>query len=149
MKSNFDIRNFLIVMLLTSIWIHIAEVARAVLVAFPMMKEFYAEKLEIGPMDVSNALIWGAWDTILAATLVFVYWLCVQSFGRKQSVIISATVTCVATLGVFWIGSVNSGLGTWRMAYTLVPIAWIEMLIGAFIASKLYGKYESKLPTIL
>lgn len=130
-------------MLLTSIWIHIAEVARAVLVAFPMMKEFYAGKLEIGLMEVSNALIWVAWDTILAATLVFIYWLCAQSFGRRPlSIIISATVTCIATLGVFWIASVNSGLGTWRMAYTLIPIAWVEMLIGAVIASKIYRKYE-------
>jgi len=130
-------------MLLTSIWIHVAEVARAILVAFPMMEAFYAGKLAVGPMAVSNALIWGIWDTILASTIVFIYWLCAQSFGNNvKSIIISATVTCMATLGVFWIGSVNSGLGTWEMAYTLVPIAWLEMLIGAFLASKLYARYR-------
>ncbi|ARD45905.1 hypothetical protein ACOYR1_15545 [Thalassotalea piscium] len=143
MNNTFKLKQFIIVMLLTSIWIHVAEVARAILVAFPMMEAFYAGKLAVGPMAVSNALIWGIWDTILASTIVFIYWLCAQSFGNNvKSIIISATVTCMATLGVFWIGSVNSGLGTWEMAYTLVPIAWLEMLIGAFLASKLYARYR-------
>ena len=143
MYNTFKLKQFIIVMLLTSIWIHVAEVVRAILIAFPMMEAFYAGKLAVGPMAVSNALIWGIWDTILASTLVFIYWLCAQSFGHNvKSVIISATVTCMATLGVFWIGSVNSGLGTWEMAYTLVPIAWFEMIIGAFIASKLLVRYR-------
>ena len=143
MNNPFKFKQFIVVMLLTSIWIHVAEVARAILVAFPMMEAFYAGKLAVGPMAVSNALIWGIWDTILASTIVFIYWLCAQSFGNNvKSIIISATVTCMATLGVFWIGSVNSGLGTWEMAYTLVPIAWLEMLIGAFLASKLYARYR-------
>ncbi|WP_350431215.1 hypothetical protein ABIS04_12050 [Shewanella sp. H8] len=142
MNSTFNIKQFIVVMLLTSIWINIAEVARAILVAFPMMEAFYAGKLAVGPMALSNALIWGVWDTMLASTLVFVYWLCAQSFGHNaKSIVISATVTCIATLGVFWVGSVNSGLGTWQMAYTLVPIAWVEMIIGAFLASKLYARY--------
>jgi len=142
MNSHFNVKQFIVVMLLTSIWIHIAEIARAMLVAFPMMEAFYAGKIAIGPMGVSNAIIWGIWDTVLAATLVFIYWLCMPAFGKgRQSIVIAATVTCMATLGVFWIGSVNSGLGTWEMAFTLVPIAWVEMLVGAFIAAKLYDKH--------
>jgi len=143
MNNTFKFKQFIVVMLLTSIWIQVAEVARAIFVAFPMMETFYAGKLAVGPMAVSNALIWGIWDTILASTLVFIYWLCTQSFGHNlKSIIISATVTTMATLGVFWIGSVNSGLGTWEMAYTLIPIAWFEMIIGAFLASKLYARYR-------
>jgi len=143
MNSHFNVKQFIVVMLLTSIWIHIAEIARAMLVAFPMMKAFYAGKIAIGPMGASNAIIWGIWDTMLAATLVFIYWLCMPAFGKgRQSIVIAATVTCMATVGVFWIGSVNSGLGTWEMAFTLVPIAWVEMLFGAFIAAKLYDKHD-------
>ncbi|QBF82867.1 hypothetical protein EXU30_09285 [Shewanella maritima] len=143
MNRPFNIKTFIIVTLLTSIWINIAEVARAMLVAFPMMEDFYAGRIEIGPMGVSNALIWALWDTILSGTLVFMYWLCKQSFTHtNRAVVISGSVTALATLGVFWIASVNSGLGTWTMAFTIFPIAWIEMLIGAFIASKLYDKFE-------
>jgi len=143
MNSHFNVKQFIVVMLLTSIWIHIAGIARAMLVAFPMMEAFYAGKIAIGPMRVSNAIIWGLWDTVLAATLVFIYWLCMPAFGKgRRSIVIAATVTCMATLGVFWIGSVNSGLGTWEMAFILVPIAWVEMLIGAFIAATLYDKYS-------
>jgi len=141
MENNFKLKTFLVVMLLTSIWIHIAEIARAMLVAFPMMEAFYAGRIEIGQMGISNAIIWGIWDTILAATLVFIYWLCMPAFGKgRKSIVIAATVTCMAALGVFWICSVNSGLGTWEMAFTLVPIAWAEMLVGAFIAATLYDK---------
>ncbi len=143
MNSNFNLKNFIIVMLLTSIWIHAAEVARAMLVAFPMMEEFYAGKIDIGPMGVSNAIIWGVWDTMIASTLVFIYWLCAQVFGRNlKSIFISATVTTLATIGVFWVGSVNSGLGTWDMAFVLIPIAWVEMLIAAKIAERLYARYH-------
>ncbi|WP_394245633.1 hypothetical protein [Vibrio astriarenae] len=143
MNSNFNLKNFIIVMLLTSIWIHVAEVARAMLVAFPMMEEFYAGKIDIGPMGVSNALIWGLWDTMMASTLVFIYWLCAQVFGRSsKSIFISATVTTIATIGVFWVGSVNSGLGTWGMAFILIPIAWVEMLIAAKIAERLFARYH-------
>ncbi|CAM2785830.1 hypothetical protein [Vibrio rarus] len=143
MNSNFNLKNFIIVMLLTSIWIHVAEVARAILVAFPMMKEFYAGKIDIGPMGVSNALIWGLWDTMMASTLVFIYWLCSQVFGQNsKSIFISATVTTLATIGVFWVASVNSGLGTWDMALILIPISWVEMLIAAKIAERLFARYH-------
>lgn len=143
MNSSFNLKKFIIVMLLTSIWIHVAEVARAILVAFPMMEEFYAGKVEIGPMGVSNALIWVLWDTMMASTLVFIYWLCSQVFGRNsKSIFISATVTTLATIGVFWVASVNSGLGTWDMAFILIPISWVEMLIAAKIAERLFARYH-------
>lgn len=143
MNKNFVLKQFVVVTLITSLWIHIAEIARAVLVAFPMMEEFYADKIAIGPMGLSNAIIWGAWDTMIAATLVFLCWLCAQVFGHNlKSVFISGTLTCMATLGVFWVGSVNSGLGTWEMAYTLIPIAWVEMVIGAFLAFRLFARYR-------
>lgn len=138
-NKKFNLKQFVIITLITSIWIHIAEIARAILVAFPRMEAFFGDRIAIGPMEISNALIWGGWDMLLTAVLVFVFWLCAQAFGNNtKSIIISGTVTCLATLGVFWIATVNTGLGEWSTAFLLVSIAWVEMIIGAWIASKLY-----------
>ncbi|WP_310993961.1 hypothetical protein [Aequorivita marina] len=134
-------KQFVIITLITSIWIHIAEIARAIFVAFPLMEEFFAGRIPIGAMELSNALIWGLWDTLLSAVLVFIFWLCSVAFGNNlKSIIISGTTTALATIGVFWIANVNTGLGAWSTAAIIFPIAWAEMIIGAWIASKLYAK---------
>ncbi|WP_068471599.1 hypothetical protein [Saccharicrinis aurantiacus] len=139
--TKFNLKTFVIITLITSIWIHIAEVARAMFVAFPLMEEFFAGRIPIGAMEVSNALIWGAWDTLLTLILVFVYWLCAVAFGQNvKAILISGTTTALATIGIFWIASVNTGLGEWSTAAILFPIAWAEMIIGAAIAAKLYAR---------
>ncbi len=143
-NKNFNLKQFVIITLITSIWINIAEVARAMLVAFPLMEEFFAGRIPIGPMGLSNALIWGGWDMLLTAILVFIFWLCTVAFGNNfKSIIISGTTTALATIGIFWIASVNTGLGEWSTAAILFPIAWIEMIIGAWIASKLYSRKKA------
>ncbi len=139
--KNFNFKQFVIVTLITSIWINIAEVARAMLVAFPLMEDFFAGRIPIGPMEISNALIWGGWDMLLTTVLVFIFWLCSVAFGNNfKSVFIAGTTTAIATIGIFWIASVNTGLGEWSTAAILFPIAWVEMIIGAWIASKLYSR---------
>lgn len=139
--TNFNLKQFIIITLVTSIWIHIAEIARALFVAFPRMEAFFGDRIAIGEMGISNALIWGLWDMLLTAVLVFIFWLTAKAFGNNsKSILISATVTCFATLGIFWIATVNTGLGEWSTAFIIFPIAWVEMIIGAWIASKLYTK---------
>ncbi|TWT80523.1 hypothetical protein CA13_19680 [Planctomycetes bacterium CA13] len=143
-NKTFSLKQFVIVTLITSIWIHVGEVARAFFVAFPRMAAFFEGKLQIvgaDQMQISHAIIWGLWDTILTAVLVFILWLCLEVFGDKtKSILISGTTTALATIGIFWIAAVNSGLGEWSTAFVLFPLAWIELLIGAWIASKLFSK---------
>jgi hypothetical protein len=142
-NNNFKLKQFIIVTLITSIWINIAEVARAMLVAFPLMEKFFADKIAIGPMGISNALIWFGWDMLLTAVLVFIFWLCRIAFGNNtKAIIISGTTTALATIGIFWIASVNTGLGEWSSAAIIFPIALLEMIIGVWIASKLYSKIK-------
>ena len=139
--TKFNLKQFVIITLITSIWINIGEVARAMLVAFPLMEDFFAGRIPIGPMGVSNALIWGAWDTLLTTVLVFIFWLCSVAFGNNfKSIFIAGTTTALATIGIFWIASVNTGLGEWSTAAILFPLAWIEMILGAWIASKLHSR---------
>lgn len=140
-NKNFKLSQFVIITLITSIWIHIAEIARAMFVAFPRMKAFFGDRIEIGQMELSNALIWGLWDTILTIVLVYIFWTTAKAFGNNfKSILISATMTTAATLGIFWIANVNTGLGDWSTAFLILPIAWAEMIIGAWIVSKLYAR---------
>ncbi len=139
--TKFNFKTFVIITLITSIWINIAEVARAMLVAFPLMEKFFAGRIPIGAMEISNALIWGGWDMLLTVILVFIFWLCSVAFGNNfKAIVIAGTITAFATIGIFWIASVNTGLGEWSTAAILFPIAWVEMIIGAWIASKLYSR---------
>ncbi len=139
--KKFNLKQFVIITLITSIWINAAEIFRAVVIAFPRMKAFFANKMIIGEMELSNALIWGLWDTILTAVLVFIFWLTADTFGKNfKSVLISATLTSTATIGIFWIATVNTGLGEWSTAFIVFPVAWLEMMIGAWIALKLYSR---------
>lgn len=140
-NKNFNLKRFALITLITSFWIHAGEIARAVLLAFPRMEAFFGDRIEIGAMEISNALIWGVWDTLLSAILVFIFWLCSVAFGNNtKAIIVSGTTTALATIGIFWIANVNTGLGEWSTAAVLFPLAWIEMIIGAWIASKLYAR---------
>jgi len=126
MNNNFQFKQFAIITLLTNIWIQIAEIARAALVAWPRMTSFFGDRFQIiGPNEVelSHALIWFGWGTILTVVLVFIYWLCINTFGNNfKSVLI-----------------VNLGLGEWSTAFIILPLVLIELVLGAWIASKLYA----------
>lgn len=60
MNKQFQLKQFVIITLITSIWIHISETVRALLVTFPRMTVFFGNRIDlIGPkeMGLSNALI--------------------------------------------------------------------------------------------
>ena len=44
-NKKFNLKQFVIITLITSIWIHIGEIARAVLVAFPRMEAFFGDRI--------------------------------------------------------------------------------------------------------
>lgn len=144
MNDRFVLKEFVIVTLITSVWIHIAEIVRALVVVYPQMDDFFAGKMDINGLDeltLGIALIWGLWDMLLAITLVYMFWLCSQVYGNnRQSIIISGAMTTVATLVVFWVATVNIGLGEWSTAFTVFAMGLVEFLIAAFIASKLFAR---------
>jgi len=147
MGANFNLKQFVVITLITSIWVNISEVLRAVILILPRMKSFFEGKMVVGELAIKNAIIWTFWDMLLTAILVFVFWLCAKAFGNNnKSVFLGATVTTLATIGIFWIATVNSGLGAWSTGFLAIFFAWIGLLIGAFIASKLYktGRWVSK-----
>lgn len=142
-QSNFQLKPFIIITLITSIWVNIGEMMRGSLVAFPRMEAFFGDQFSIigsDTMTMSHSIIWIGWNMLLTIILVFIFWLCAKAFGNNlKTVFIAGTTTCLATLGIFWIATVNTGLGEWSTAFILIALAWFELIIGAWIASKLYS----------
>ncbi|WP_339334651.1 MULTISPECIES: hypothetical protein [unclassified Croceitalea] len=96
-------------------------------------------------MDLGIFAIWGFWDTLLTGLLVFVFWLYSRVFGdSNRSVLISGTLVWLAVFVIFWVATSNMGLSEWKILWITLPLSWLEMAIGAWIAAALYEKYENE-----
>lgn len=140
----FNFKHFVIITLLTSIWINISEVFRYFVLVMPRVKSFFDDKEGIADMDLEIFAIWGFWDTLLTGVLVFVFWLYSRVFGSSnRAVLISGTIVWSAVFVIFWVAIANMGLLEWEILWIALPLSWLEMIVGTWIASKLYKKYEN------
>jgi len=139
--SRLNKRQFLMITLITSIWIHISEVFRYFVLIRPRVKSYFEDSTHIADMNLSIFAIWGAWDILLTAVLVFICWLFVQVFDHKLSSIVSSgTLVWIASFLILWIGIANMGLSSWSILWIALPLSWMEMVIGAYIATKMISK---------
>lgn len=138
--EKFNVRQFVLIVLITSIWINASEIFRYFLFVMPMMKAHWGEVSEgIAAMDWVIFSIWGAWDTLLTLVLVFVVWLYCQVFGDGlRSIVSAATVVWAAIFIIFWVAASNMGLSDWNILLVALPLSWIEMVVGAWIVVQLY-----------
>ena len=142
--KRLNFKHFVIITLLTSIWIHISEVFRYFVVVMPRLKLFFSDRPEVADMNLGILSIWVLWDTFLTGILVFVFWLYSEVFGNSiQSVLISSTIVWGAVFVVFWVATANMGLSEWKILWIVLPLSWLEMIIGTWISSKFYKKYKN------
>lgn len=141
MKTNFDIKQFVIITLITSVWINLSEVFRYFVLVMPRVKSFFDDRLGVADMDLVIFSVWGLWDTLLTAILAFFFWLFAKSFGNNQTtVFVSGTMVWLAVFVIFWIAAANMGLSDWSILLITLPLSWIEMIVGAWIVSMLYKR---------
>jgi len=142
--QKFNIKTFTIVTLLTSIWIHISETFRYEVFVAPRVRLFFENKSGVADMDTGIFIIWVFWDTLVTAVLIFTFWLYSRVFGNtNRAVLISGTLVWLAIFVVFWVATVNMGLSEWKALGVILPLCWLEMIIGTWIASKLYKKHKN------
>lgn len=139
--EKFRLKQFIIVVLITSIWVNASEVFRYFLFVMPMMKDYWKGASQgIAEMDMIIFSIWGLWDTLLTVVLVFIVWLYAQVFGKStRSIILASTLVWTAVFVIFWVASSNMGLSDWGILLVALPLSWIEMVVGGWISSKLYA----------
>jgi len=142
-KSEFNIKTYAKVVLITSIWVNISEVFRYFVFVMPRAKSFWNDLESVADMNFLIFGIWGFWDTILTAMTVFLYWLYTQRFGNNiSSVLASAVLAWVFFFVLFWIGTANMGYSDWSIMWITLPLSLIELIIANFIAFKLYNRFQ-------
>ena len=141
LNTYFNLRQFIIITLITSIWINCSEVFRYFVFVMPQMQAFFAQQNGVATMNGWIFLIWGFWDTLLTAALVFFTWLYTQQFGNQASSILkSATFVWASVFVIFWVAAANMGIAPWNILWITLPLSWLEMTLGAWIAHKLYSR---------
>ncbi|MFD0861546.1 hypothetical protein ACFQ1M_04960 [Sungkyunkwania multivorans] len=138
--QKFVFKQFVIITLVVSIWIHISEVFRYFIFVMPRVKAFFDERKGIAEMDLGIFSVWGLWDTLLTGILVFVFWLFANVFGNNtRSVLLSAIIVWAAVFVIFWVAAVNMGFSNWSILLITLPLSLLEMIIGSWLVSKLYA----------
>ena len=140
--STFSSHQFLIITLLTSLWVQTSEVFRYLVIVRPEMQEHLSIVPDVANMTLPIFLIWGVWGTLLTGLIVFLFWLCAQAFGNtRKTIFISGTISWCFFFVLFWVGMANMNLSAWEFVIIVLPLALIETLIASFIASRLYSRY--------
>ncbi|WP_343485826.1 hypothetical protein [Allomuricauda sp. d1] len=140
-NTSFHWKPFIIITLFTSIWINISEVFRYFLLVMPRTKAFFQGRAGVAEMDWGIFAIWAFWDTLLTAVLVLGFWLFAQVFGNTlKTATVSGTFIWASVFVIFWVATANMGLADWKILWITLPLSWLEMVVGAFIASKLYDQ---------
>ena len=141
----FQLKKFIVATLITSIWINASEVFRYFVFIRPRVRDFFDYKNGIAEIDVSIFTIWGLWDTLLTAVLVFAVWLCTQVYMQaKKVILISGTFIWASVFIIFWVATANMGLSEWSILFIALPLSLFEMLIGAWIAHTLLSKQKAE-----
>lgn len=135
-------RQFAIVTLITSLWIHLSETFRYFVFVLPDLHQSLAAIEGVGPMNVPVFLTWVVWDTLLTAMVVLMVYLFVQHFGDFRKVVIgAATVSWIFFFLLFWVGIYNMGISGSRITLIALPLAWVEMIVASFIAAALFRRF--------
>ena len=142
-KNRFNLKVFAIITLITSIWIHASEVFRYFLLVMPRVKNYWNHLDTVADMSWTIFGIWGVWDTILCAMVVFFFWLYAQVFGNNiRSVGVSALLSWGFFFVLYWMGVANMGYSDWSILWITLPLSLLELVVACLIASKLYKKFE-------
>lgn len=139
-NPQFNLKQFTIITLVVSLWVNLSEVFRYFVLVMPRVKAFFGDRAGVAEMNWKIFSIWGLWDTLLTAVLVFVFWLYAKSFGNNtRSIVFSGVLVWASIFIIFWVAMANMGLSKWKLLWITLPLSLLEMLIGAWIASRLYA----------
>lgn len=145
-NKEFSVKRFSIIVLITSVWVHLSEVFRYFVLVMPRVKAYWGHTAGIAEMNWTIFGIWGMWDTMLTAMTVYLFWLNSKLFGNNfRSVAVSAILSWMFFFVLYWVGVANMGYSDWAILSITLPLSLLELLVANFIASRLYLRYEKEL----
>jgi hypothetical protein len=134
-RLPFDLRQFVVVVLLVSLWVNVSEVFRYFVIVMPTMRQELGMVPGVAPMDWLVFSIWGVWDFILTAFVVGVAWLFLSIYGRQGWVGFAAgTFAWGGFFLLFWLGLYNMRLTSLQLAMSALPLAWLEMVVAGYLS---------------
>ncbi len=140
MKKEFILKEFILIALITSIWVNASELVRYFSYVRPKMQAFFPYIPEMGKiLDIQILAVWGFWDSLITVLYVFLFWLCAQVFGNTwKSIVISGVMSWAFFFVLYWVGTANMLLADWSDLLVVLPMALLETLVASYIASRLY-----------
>lgn len=141
--STSEFRQILWVVLVVSAWVNASEVFRYFVIVMPATRQFLSTVPDVAPMDWKVFLVWGVWDTVLTVFVVATTRLFTRQFGNCLPVSVAAgTLAWAGFFVLFWLALYNMRLSSLTLPLVALPLAWLEMVVAACLASWLFG--ESK-----
>jgi hypothetical protein len=134
-RENIDLKNLGMAVVLNLIWVNLSEVFRYFAFVMPMMRDAMAMVPDVAPMNFPTFMIWGVWDTLVVLAITLGSWLVFERFGySKRNALLAGTSIWAAIFVVLWLGLFNMNLAPVKIAVLALPLAWLEMVVAAFIA---------------
>jgi hypothetical protein len=147
MSNRLSLRRFVVVLLLVNIWVNVSEVFRYFVIVMPATREYLTVVPDVAPMDWGVFAVWGVWDTILTAFVVGVAWLFLARYGRSAWVGLAAgSFAWMGFFVLFWLAMYNMRLSSPTLPLVALPLAWIEMIVAAYLAVWLLARPEKRRP---
>jgi hypothetical protein len=135
-------RTIWITFLITTLWINISETLRYFAVVVPAMREHLSTVANFAPTNLIVFSIWGAWDTLLTLMVMWITWLCMRQPGsKKHFALVAGTTMWFGFFVLFWVGMVNMNLAKTSLALIALPLAWIEMVVAAWLTQWGYERF--------
>lgn len=149
----FPLPGFVIVTLVTSLWVHASENFRFFLFIIPMMRETLSMVPDVVPMNPLVFASWGFWDTLLTAMTVVMYWLYARTFGDTMvNAVVAGTLSWLFFFLLFWLAMLNLNLIDPATLAIELPLSWLELVVASLIARygfSLLARYAGHLPSWL
>ena len=143
LQQPFPTRAFLITLVINGLWINASEIFRYFAFVMPMMRDAFETVPGVAPMNIQVFLSWGGWMAILLVALTGFVWLYLEKFGYGVwNALTSATLFWAATFVILWLGLYNMNLATPQIMAVALPLAWLELAIGAVIINWSMQKFS-------
>ena len=142
-KKNFEYKGFIIIILVTSIWINISEVFRYFAIVRPEMHTYLYMVPHVADMNIGIFALWAIWDTVLSILVVLSFWLIAEKFGYSaKTAVLSGTFSWFWLFFMFWFAFANMNLSSWSFIVIPMALSWIEMVIASYITWLLFNKWR-------
>ena len=132
--ERFPVRAFLLTALISGIWINASEIFRYFAFVMPMMRDAFHVVDGIAPMSFGVFSSWMVWGTVLVLGHAGFVWLYLDRFGGGlRNAVIAGTIVWALVFGILWLGLFNMALATPGIVSVALPLAGLEMIVGAII----------------